>query len=174
MKIIATIFIIALIAVGSYMLVREKTPTPVINENSSMTEETLPYVASDGTVTASDGQCPGFIITSPTVGEIVTFPLTITGTIHPASNPGPWIVFEGEAGTVRAYDMNGNVLSGLGLLSLDVPWMNTDPKPFTITIPELISAPYTSQINLVFQDNNPAGPDEGQTHTCNLGLHVAL
>lgn len=174
MKIIITLFIVVIIAIGSYVLGRGKIHAPNMGETPVVVEETVPYVTSEGAVTASNGQCPGFIITSPIAGEVVTFPLTITGTIHPASNPGPWIVFEGEAGSVRAYDTNGNVLSGLGLLSLDVPWMNSDPKPFSVVIPELISTPYTSQINLVFQDNNVAGPGEGQTHTCNLGLHVTL
>ena len=119
-----------------------------------------------------DGQCPGFTVDSPVAGELVTFPLTITGTIHSTSNPGPWIIFEGEAGSVRIQDTNGGIRSDIVLLSLNVPWMNSNPKPFSVIIPALTSTPYTNNVNLVFKDNNVAGPNEGQTHQCVLSINV--
>ncbi len=188
-KIISIIALIAVIGIGAYVLGQNSNSPSLSVEGLEELQEGLAgdeesEEAADLTTEEPEeeiyneqailqyGQCPGFIVDSPAAGDSVTFPLTITGTIHPASNPGPWVVFEGEAGTVRVMDTNGGVRSDVAILSLDVPWMNSDPKPFSVTIPELTSTPYTNNVALVFRDNNVAGPDEGQTHQCVLSIGV--
>jgi len=182
MKILVTIIGIIAVVVGAYFLGQNNTIQQVPplddielqnqNEETSLEQESPnpSPITENEQATLQYGQCPGFAVTSPAAGTAVTFPLTVTGTVHPASNPGPWIVFEGESGSVRVQDTNGGVRSEIIPLSLNVPWMNSDPKPFSVTIPALTSIPYTNNVMLVFKDNNVAGPGEGQTHQCVLSI----
>ena len=117
--------------------------------------------------------CNGIQITSPAAGSQVSFPLTITGIIHPVGTvfpPNPWIVFEAEAGTVVVKNAAGTAISTPKLLTLTVDWMNTDPKPFSVTIPSLSQVPSNPNLTLYFQDNNPSG--DGNYHTCSVAVHL--
>lgn len=164
-KTIILILVLAIIALGAYLLGKQEVTAPIV-DNTPIEEES--DGENDEAQVFADGQCPGFIVTSPSAGDVVTFPLTISGTVHPTSHPGQWIVFEGEAGVVVAKDVNSTVISGPGIMSLNVEWMNSNPKPFSVTIPALTSVPSTNAINLVFTDNNAS--DEGTSHTCVLGV----
>jgi hypothetical protein len=117
--------------------------------------------------------CLGLAIAQPTTLENIQFPLTISGFIHPTSNPQDWTVFEAEAGHVTVKDMQGVVLAGPVMMSLSVDWMNTNPKPFSLVVPALSFIPTDMNAQLIFTDNNPAGPDEGQSHECMLPITVA-
>ncbi len=117
--------------------------------------------------------CPGIQITSPISGSQVSFPLTISGIIHPTGTvfpPNPWIVFEGEAGTVTVNNAAGTVISPMKLLTLSVDWMNTDPKPFSVTIPNLSQVPNNPNITLNFVDNQQQ--DGAPSHTCSVPVHL--
>ncbi len=117
--------------------------------------------------------CTGIQITSPAAGSQVAFPLTISGIIHPTGTvfpPNPWIVFEGEAGTVIVKNSTGTAISPLKILTLNVDWMNTTPKPFSVTIPSISQVPSNSNLILYFEDNNPSG--DGNYHTCSVPVHL--
>ena len=117
-------------------------------------------------------QDAGLAILSPEEGDTVTFPLTVTGIVHPLGiDSDPWAVFEGEAGTVIVQDTaTGADISNQAILSLTGPWMHSDPKPFSIMIPELTSAPTTENIKLFFRDGQAADPPEGYPTYCVLNL----
>ncbi len=117
--------------------------------------------------------CLGLAIAQPTTLENLSFPLEVSGFIHPTSNPQDWTVFEGEAGHVVIKDTQDNILAGPVIMTLSVDWMNGDPKPFSLVVPALSSIPAGMNAQLIFTDNNPAGPDEGQSHTCMLPITVA-
>jgi hypothetical protein len=114
--------------------------------------------------------CAGIEISSPLASSTVSFPLSVSGTIHPIAYPGTWIVFEGEAGTVVVVDSAGNTISDPVIMSLDVDWMNTDPKPFSLSIPSLTIIPSDSNITLHFTDNNPSG--DGQFRICDVSVNL--
>jgi|GEM_PF-3379627 len=117
--------------------------------------------------------CLGLAITAPTTLENLSFPLEVSGFIHPTSNAQDWTVFEGEAGHVVVKDMQDILLAGPVIMSLSIDWMNADPKPFSIMIPSLSVIPSDMNAQLIFADNNPAGPDEGQSHECMLPITIA-
>lgn len=171
-KIILIISTLMIVAIGGYFFFTETTiGQELLSSSKQNVPQDEPLVQEENILTTlQSGQCPGFAIVSPSPEDTVSFPLTIIGTIHPINNPGPWVVFEGEAGSVNVQDTHGAILSDNVILTLDVPWMNTDPKPFSVIIPELTSAPTTADLKLVFTDNNVAGPDEGQTHQCMLSI----
>lgn len=143
--------------------------TTVIADSS---DGTFTIAASGSEVADSNNQfsCPGISIASPQSNTQVTFPLTVQGVIHPTSHPGPWVTFEGEAGHVIVKDGNGNVKSNPVILNLNVPWMNLDPKPFSVIIPSLTSSPYDQNIWLHFSDNNPM--DNAVVNTCVMPLSL--
>lgn len=119
-------------------------------------------IVSDGVSVAA---CQGIEIASPAANSQVTFPLTITGTVHPTGNSGPWTVFEANAGSVVVKDSNGAVKSVPKPLSLYVEWMNSDPKPFSVTIPALTGTPATNTLTLFFSDDDPSGENP---HFCSI------
>lgn len=122
----------------------------------------------------SGGQfsCPGISISSPLSNTQIAFPLTVQGVIHPVANPGPWGVFEGEAGHVVVKDGNGNIKSNAVILALSGEWMNTNPKPFSVIIPSLTESPYSSEVFLHFSDNNPM--DGAIPRVCDVPVSVVL
>lgn len=125
------------------------------------------FKGNPGITTAT---CSGILISSPVAGSQVSFPLTISGTIHPLSNPGPWVVFEGEAGSVTVNNASGTVISPMKLLTLNVDWMNSNPKPFSVTIPSLSQVPSNPNITLNFVDNQQQ--DDAPSHTCSVQVHL--
>ncbi len=136
--------------------------------------------------------CPGILITNPPIASYeivgpnpediaipdalvptVTFPLTVSGIIHPVgTRAGDWAVFEGVAGSVSfaSYE-NNEVLLGTPIpIVLTGEWMNMDPKPFSVTIPELPSSRiYSNQINLIITDSDASGEN---SHQCNVLLNI--
>jgi len=177
-KIIITIIVLGVVAVAAYSLGKKPVDTVSPTDISAVTQDTKPVdIPKDNTpppvdtapaISFESGQCPGFIVSSPVAGDTVTFPLTISGTIHPTSNPGPWIVFEGEAGTVVVKDANNTPQSDTKIMTLSVDWMNSNPKPFSVTIPTLTGTPNSNELDIIFTDNNPSG--DGNYHTCTLGV----
>jgi hypothetical protein len=133
-----------------------------------------PSTDSDtNTVKTEQISCNGIEIISPIAENTVTFPLAVSGIIHPAGNigtPYPWGVFEAEAGTVVIKDEDGTVLSDTALISLTVDWMNTDPKPFSVVFPALTGTPDNDMVWIHFGDNN--AKDGVPTHTCVIPVRV--
>ncbi len=119
--------------------------------------------------------CPGIRLSYPaqptTTPPTVTFPLTLTGVIHPeGTKPGEWIVFEGEAGVLRMIDHYGKELIPYPiLLDLDGDWMNLDPKPFSVTFPALVADPADGIIDILITDNDASGEN---THECHFSVRV--
>lgn len=115
--------------------------------------------------------CPGIKITAPTSGKKVTFPLTVTGVVHPvASNASQWVVFEGEAGTVSIRGNNVDELIATPVIvKLEEEWMNTSPKQFSVTIPSLINPKYSNKATLVFQDADASGQNQ---HACVVPITI--
>ncbi len=120
-----------------------------------------PIVSDDVVVVA----CQGIEIASPAANSQVTFPLTITGTVHPAGNSGPWTVFEANAGSVVVKDSTGAIKSTPKALPIYVDWMNSNPKPFSVTIPALTGTPATNALTLFFSDDDPSGENP---HYCSI------
>jgi len=162
-KTILIILVLAIIGVGAYSLGKKTTVVP-LKPNVVLTDGSSSPLLSNAN---EQGQCPGITITSPSVGDAVTFPLTITGTIHPTENPGTWIVFEGQAGTVAVQD-GSETLSTPAIMTISGEWMNSNQKPFTATIPTLTRTPVGSWGLLMFTDENPSG--DGNYHTCSLNV----
>lgn len=93
------------------------------------------------------------IITSPVVGSVVSFPLTITGYIDVAGAQAGtctrWGAFEGTAGDVVVKDTNGNVRSlAVKIHTVNDYYIGMQQWPITATIQSLTSVPYTNQIAL--------------------------
>jgi hypothetical protein len=139
-------------------------------EDQSDNSFTITASGSEGSESSGQLSCSGISITSPQSNTQVTFPLTVQGVIHPVANPGPWGVFEGEAGHVVVKDGNGNVQSNTAIITLSGEWMNTNPKPFSVSIPSLTGSPYSSEVFLHFSDNNPM--DNAVVNTCVIPLTI--
>jgi hypothetical protein len=114
--------------------------------------------------------CPGILVSVPRAGSKIGFPFGVSGVIHPVrEHSSGWVVFEGQAGYVVVRDGEGNILSDLVPLKLTVDWMNIDPKPFSVTIPQLHSEPVGSKVELQFIDDNPSGEN---IHTCTVPIVI--
>lgn len=116
--------------------------------------------------------CPGIAVLVPAAHATVTFPLSVSGIIHPIGNTGPWSVFEGQAGSVSVISLSGSELIAPIPIILSVDWMNTNPKPFTISVPSLSSNPSEPTVFLKFQDDNAADLPEGVPHYCFVPVTV--
>lgn len=164
------IFIVILLALivgfGIARLTQQRS-APVAPAPITQTPLEIPNNATQ----LSQVSCPGFTVSSPLSNQQVSFPLTITGTVHPMNNPGPWAVFEGQAGTVWITDMQGNPLSTQKPISLTVDWMNTNPKPFSVTIPALTQSTVGNAI-LQFKDGNQADESERPSSYCQVSIQL--
>ncbi len=131
-------------------------------------------VAVKGSVAGnSEFSCPGIAITSPQPNAQVTFPLTVSGIIHPSGttfSPNPWIVFEGEAGAVVVKNASGVVIGTPTILSLSGEWMNTSPKPFSVVISSAPQVSNSQNLTLEFTDNQQS--DEGMSHSCVMSVQL--
>jgi hypothetical protein len=133
---------------------------------NSIFEDNFPVVSS---------ACPGILVALPLAGSQVSFPLTIMGTIHPVGtvfSPNPWIVFEANAGSVVVKNAAGITISTAKPLTLSGEWMNTAPKPFSVTIPSISQVPSNPNLTLYFVDDNAAGDGEGMQHTCSVQVRL--
>ncbi len=91
------------------------------------------------------------VITSPVVGSVVSFPLTITGYIDVAGAQAGtctrWGAFEGTAGDVVVKDTNGNAKSlAAKIHTVNDYYIGMQQWPVTVTIPNLTGVPYTNEI----------------------------
>ncbi len=154
--ILGTICIALIIILGIFWIrfssVQAPTVDPVVPPPSDTTPP--PTVA-----------CQGIQINTPIAGAQVTFPLTITGTVHPTGNSSPWIVFEANAGNVVVKDSTGATKSTPKALPISGDWMNSNPKPFSVTIPVLTGTPATNALTLLFSDDDPSGENP---HYCSI------
>lgn len=117
--------------------------------------------------------CTGIQIISPIAGSQVSFPLTISGIVHPSGTvfpPNPWIVFEANAGSIVVKNAISTTISTPKPISLSGEWMNTNPKPFSVTIPSISQVPSNPNLTLYFVDDNAAG--DGNYHTCSVQVHL--
>jgi hypothetical protein len=83
----------------------------------------------------------------------ISSPLEITGMV---SGNG-WIGFEGQVGTVKLLNSNGEQLA-LGILTAQGDWMTSLPINFKTTLN--FATPKTENGTLVFRNENPSGLEE--------------
>lgn len=97
-------------------------------------------------------------VTSPKANEEISSPLKITGSVNTGANPGVksggWGGFEGQVGTVKLLDNNGNQLGQAAILVAITDWMQPYVN-FEATL-NFIS-PAAQLGTLVFYNENPSG-----------------
>ena len=100
----------------------------------------------------------GIEIFGPKEHDVVSSPLKITGRV----NGNGWTGFEGQVGTVRLLDSNGNQLA-LGILTATTDWMAL-PTNFETDL--YFDYPGDGQGQLVFYNENASGePQRDKTFT---------
>lgn len=154
--ILGTICVVLIIILGIFWIRSSSVQAPTIDPIIPPPSDTTPPPTI---------ACQGIQINTPIAGAQVTFPLTITGIVHPTGNSGPWIVFEANAGSVVVKDSTGAIKSTPKALPIYVDWMNSNPKPFSVTIPALTGTPATNNLTLFFNDDDPSGENP---HYCSI------
>jgi hypothetical protein len=137
------------------------TPT---QQNTSKPTITTPPTPPRPVTTEPRGSqvaCNGIAVTSPIPNQTISAPLTLSGVINPngPANPGPWRAYAGEGASVRVFDGNNQLLA-TSVVMVGQNWMNTNPKPFSGTIPAFLSQPTTSTGMVVFTEQAQADPSE--------------
>ena len=177
--VIIILAIIVILAFGG-VFGKKGNPSPAGDNQGEASNTVGSQNSSSGGSQSSNGSsgglysaetCPGIKITSPTSGKKVTFPLTVTGIVHPvAANASQWVVFEGEAGTVSIRGNNvDELVASPVIIRLQEDWMNTNPKSFTATIPSRINPKYSNKATLVFQDADASGQNQ---HACVVPITI--
>lgn len=92
----------------------------------------------------------GLIVQTPQANAVITSPLVVSGYVDGTDY---WTGFEGQVGTVRLLDGNGNQLA-LGILTATTDWMQF-PTSFSTTL--TFTTPTTSVGTLVFKNENASG-----------------
>lgn len=92
----------------------------------------------------------GLIVQTPQENDVVTSPLVVSGYVDGTDY---WTGFEGQVGTVRLLDGNGNQLA-LGILTATTDWMQF-PTSFSTSL--IFTTPTTSVGTLVFKNENASG-----------------
>jgi hypothetical protein len=134
----------------------------VINENTEEPTNEEPSVLSF--------DCPlpgnGLHLTNLAPGQTISFPYELEGAI----GPGHWGVFEAVAGGVSYFDNQTNESLG-GTSSpwmITGEWMTTEPKEFSLTLPEPNTLPENGELKIIFTEENPADADVHTTHHCEV------
>lgn len=65
----------------------------------------------------------------------------------------PWVVFEGQAGTVSLYNENDKLLD-TGVLTTTSDWTTGFPVTYSASLSNFV---YTGRVKLVFTEENPSG-----------------
>ncbi len=105
----------------------------------------------------------GIQVISPKANEEISSPLKITGT----TNGDGWNGFEGQVGTVRLLDSQGNQLA-LGILTATTDWMKP-PVTFETTLN--FNASSDGLGTLVFKNENASGePSRDKTFTLQVKI----
>jgi len=105
----------------------------------------------------------GIQITSPKANEEISSPLKITGVTS------GWNGFEGQVGTVKLLDYNGNQLAS-GILTATTDWM-VPPTSFETTLN--FTAANSGPGTLVFNNENPSGlPEYDKTFTLPVKINA--
>ena len=91
----------------------------------------------------------GIQVILPTANEEVSSPINITGIV----NGGGWGGFEGQVGTVKLLDGNGNELA-TSVLTATTDW-TISPTNFKATI--TLGKAYQGSATLIFSNENPSG-----------------
>jgi hypothetical protein len=113
---------------------------------------TASATSTPGTSTASTTSASKIKVTSPTSGQLVTSPLTVTGSAR-----GYWY-FEASF-PMTLIDGNGKTIAQTpGKATSD--WMTNDFVPFVATLD--FAAPSTATGTLILRNDNPSGLPENQ------------
>lgn len=139
--IILAVIIIGLIVIfnwpfGSFSSMFSGAPK---NQNSAATQTGQPKA----------GSVVGIDVTSPTIYQNVSSPITIAGTV----NGGGWGGYEGQVGSVVLLDNQGKELAKAPLTATSDATKTQITFQTTITL----STKYTGNATLVFSNENPSG-----------------
>jgi len=91
----------------------------------------------------------GLAVTAPQTGDLVSSPLKVTGMV----NGGDWAGFEGQVGTVKLLDKNGQEIS-FGILKATTEWTSL-PTNFETTLNFVSDKEQNG--TLVFTNENASG-----------------
>jgi len=95
----------------------------------------------------------GLVVDSPKADELISSPLEISG----STNGKGWNGFEGQVGTVRLLDSNGNQLGRTAILTATTEWTNP-PVKFQTSISFVSDSEQSG--TLVFHNENASGLPE--------------
>lgn len=94
-------------------------------------------------------------VIKPQPGDTVSLPFEVIMKVENRLHPDcVWILFEGQAGTMRLLD-NGGITVGTGILMTAEDWMTDGPVTFTGTIPNI--AVVNGAATLVITEEDPSG-----------------
>lgn len=125
-------------------------------------------VNNNQTLKPTDTVCNALTIQSPTNGQKVTSPLTVS-VIVDNTKSCKWAVFEAQAGVISLQDSMGRKIGSANLTTTE-DWMTEKPVVYTGTI-EFGQTPASSDLLLVITEEKTSGlgPEEnGQSVTIPL------
>ena len=148
--VIVLAIILGIFALASVAYLAGKNSTP---KNEVRKNDTYFPMTEQNNVPQQQQTTSCLVITSPTINQTVSFPLTITGYIDVAGAQAGtctrWGAFEGTAGGVVVKDTNGNVKSlTVKIHTVNDYYIGMQHWPITATISSLTGVPYTNQIAL--------------------------
>ncbi len=136
-----------------------------VKNSAPKSDNSTPYPVSDGAnptqlapISTPPAPAPsgpavacGISIDSPVINEVVGPIINVSGSIDGACH---WTPFEGQAGTVRAYNSNGQPVSSTEILTVSGNWMQL-PVNFTAKV-TINTPPHTATGYLLFMNENPS------------------
>jgi hypothetical protein len=150
---ISLIIIVFVIIVATVLLIKE---TPKVDTGDKK---------PTGGIVAQKAYHCGMTVDSPIPSASVSFPLTVTATVHnaAATDGCRWTLFEGQAGTVALNDQAGNTLMLLPFMTTSGDWMTDAPVQFSATIAPATAIPSGTPLTLVFTEEDPSGMNTPDT-----------
>lgn len=147
--------IIGLAAIGFFTVKgtapKSYSPTPYTTPSSNPTPTPAPIFTPPTPAPVGPATACGIIIASPVANAVVGPVVNIAGYVDGACH---WSPFEGQAGTVRAYNSNGLPVSATSILTVSGDWMQL-PANFTAKV-TINTPPQTPTGYLLFSNENPS------------------
>ncbi len=132
-----------------------------ITENNSDTKQSsLPKIEVTRT---PDNNCgdKGFVVQSPNLDIGTSFPIYVEGVVdNRYAGECRWTVFEGQAGTIEAFDVENNLISDGALRTVE-DWMTDEPRNYKAIL-NLHKAPVSKDLKIVITEEDPSGGGLGE------------
>lgn len=143
------LFLIAVVVVaGAWLMFRKPVSTPIVVNVETPTNTSNP-TATSTTPSKTDDL---IVIDLPKINSTTTSPIALSGKAR-----GNWF-FEASA-PVFVKDSKGNTL-GQGYIQATGEWMTTEFVPFTGSVTFTKPAGTSTDIYLIFMNDNPSGDPE--------------